>query len=87
MQRCEVCCDVHEFQNFLMYIKESELTVIGRAKFAPNKKNEKKRKVKKFALHIEMFFVCFLETKRWTESFGGASSEEFEVLPVCPPVC
>lgn len=48
MQRCEVCCDVHEFQNFLMYVKESELTVIGRAKFAPNKKNEKKRKVKKF---------------------------------------
>lgn len=51
------------------------------------KKKEKKRKVKKFALRIEMFFVCFLETKRWTESFGGASSEEFEVLPVCPPVC
>lgn len=50
-----------EFQNFLMYIKGSELTVIGRAKIA--KKKKKKR-----------------------ESFG-ASSEGFEVLPVCPPVC
>lgn len=63
------------FKTFLMYIKESELTVIGRAKIA----KEKQRKVKK-SLHT--FFVCFLETKRF-----GASSEEFEVLPVCPPVC
>lgn len=31
------------FKTFLMYIKESELTVIGRAKIA----KEKKRKVKK----------------------------------------